>query len=401
MRSFQLLFLLIFFAVYILTVIGSLRNIKNISPDNFFFRVKLFFYILNFAVLFGFICLYIYPFQPRSATSYAVYFIFNALLFLILVFNLPMSLSFLFELVLKRSGIRNSVLSFAGFILSVGFSVGLIYGTLAGSRQIKVEYVEMAFSNLPEEFNHYCLVQLSDFHLGGLLFPEKMLEKTVGKVQKINPDLILFTGDLVNNFATEATGLHNIVAKLTSKIQGFAVLGNHDYGDYTFWENMEKKNANFEAIKQLFEFMGLSLLNNENIKIKKGNDSIFIAGVENWGHPPFPQYADLGAALENISSESFTILMTHDPAHWESQVAGKKEIELTLAGHSHGLQWGIKLAGIPFSISYLTRKNWGGIYRSGNSVLYVNTGLGTVGMPWRLDMPAEITVITLKRSKID
>ena len=123
--------------------------------------------------------------------------------------------------------------------------------------------------------------------------------------------------------------------------------------------------------------------------------------MENWGHSPFPQHANLEKALADISNESFTILLTHEPAHWESCIENKKNIELTLSGHTHGLQWGIKLAGIPFSLSGLTRKHWGGLYSSNNLKLYVNTGLGTIGLPWRIDMAPEITLLTLKRIKID
>ena len=188
---------------------------------------------------------------------------------------------------------------------------------------------------------------------------------------------------------------------MTNEHQAFSVLGNHDYGDYTTWESDKKKQENLEGIIATLNETGFLLLNNENRVIKKNNDSIFLAGVENWGHPPFPQYANLEKALDGIPSDAFSILMTHDPAHWTSKVKKRDDIELTLSGHTHGMQWGIKLAGIKFSIAHLANNYWGGLYRSNNSVLYVNTGLGNVGIPWRLDMAPEITVFTLKRSKVD
>ena len=171
--------------------------------------------------------------------------------------------------------------------------------------------------------------------------------------------------------------------------------------NYTKWESKEKKQKNFNEILSYNKQLGFNLLRNEHIVIKKQKDSIFLIGTENWGHPPFPRYADLDAAMLDIPREAFTILMTHDPAHWETKVKDKKDIDLTLSGHSHGLQWGIKPAGITFSLAYLTVCHWGGLYYNEKRILYVNTGLGTVGVPWRIDMPAEITIFILKRGKID
>ncbi|MBW6537056.1 MAG: metallophosphoesterase [Mariniphaga sp.] len=311
-----------------------------------------------------------------------------------------MTLAFILQKVFQKI-VKQPVISNSGFILAISLVIGMFFGTLAGSRQLKVTHIELTFHNLPSGFNNYRIVQLSDFHLGGMLKPEKILTKTKHKLNNIKPDLILFTGDLVNNFAYEINGLESILMGISKIAESFSILGNHDYGNYADWENMEKKQANFDAILDAQKVVGFQLLNNEHIVITRGADSIYLAGVENWGHPPFPQYADLEAAINGIPSIAFTILMTHDPAHWEAKVAGKENVELTLSGHTHGLQWGVKFAGIPFSLAWLTRKNWGGLYKSHNSALYVNTGLGTVGMPWRLDMPGEITVITLKRSEVD
>jgi predicted MPP superfamily phosphohydrolase len=296
---------------------------------------------------------------------------------------------------------KQHIISYSGFILAISLTTGMLFGTLAGSRQLKVTQVELTFQNLPLAFNNFQIVQLSDFHLGGMLKPERILTKTKQKLDDFDTDLILFTGNLVNNFANEISGLESELKDITSLAESYSILGNHDYGDYADWESLGKKHANFEAILNAQKDAGFQLLNNEHLVLSRGTDSIYLAGVENWGHPPFPQYANLEAAINGIPSDAFTILMTHDPAHWEAKVAGKENIALTLSGHTHGLQWGIKFAGIPFSLAWLTRQNWGGLYKKNNSALYVNTGLGTVGMPWRLDMPGEITVITLKRSEID
>lgn len=398
MRSFQIISLLLFFGIYMLTSFGAWSNLKKISGSNKI--VNLAFLVLNFLVFAGFIVLYIYPFQPKTATNYQIYFFFNTLLFSVFLFNIPMALSFLLQRAFKSKS-KQHVISYSGFILAISLATGMLFGTVAGSRQIKVTHIDITFQNLPFGFNNYRIVQLSDFHIGGMLAPEKILSRASEKLRQLDPDLILFTGDLVNNFAIELNGLIPAMQNISSLAKVYSILGNHDYGDYADWESLEKKHANFEAILKAQKDADFLLLNNEHVVLTKGNDSIYLAGVENWGHPPFPQYADLETAINGIPSDAFTILMTHDPAHWEAKVAGKENIELTLSGHTHGLQWGIKFAGIPFSMAWFTRQNWGGLYKKGDAVLYVNTGLGTVGMPWRLDMPGEITAITLKRSEID
>lgn len=398
MRSFQILTLLFFIGFFLLTVAGSYLNLKKITGGNKFFPRL--FLLLNLLVLCGFVILYIYPFNPRTATNYPVYFFYNTFLFAVFLFNVPMAFAWFIQFVFIK-WLKKPVLSYSGFIIALSLSTGMIFGTFAGSRQIKTTSVNLVFPNLPASFNNYKIVQLSDFHLGGMLSGNKLLNRTVKKLDQIQPDLILFTGDLVNNFAYEITGFNSALRDISNAATTYSILGNHDYGDYTNWENSQKKQANFEAILDAQTDVGFQLLNNQHVILRNASDSIFLAGVENWGHPPFPQYADLDKAIRNIPEEAFTILMTHDPAHWESKIAGKENIELTLSGHTHGLQWGIKLAGIPFSLARLTRQNWGGLYQNGNSVLYVNTGLGTVGMPWRLDMPGEITVFTLKRGEVN
>ncbi len=400
MRSFQFLTLAIFTVYFLLTATGSILNLKKIFAKKIFGFLKIAFWLLHIGLLFGFMYLYVYPNQPREATTYPVYFYFNLMLFTVVLFNFPMALSLVLHSIFRGKG-KSPVLPYAGFIISLGLAGGLVFGTIAGSRLIKVKQVEIRFPNLPRNFEDYRIVQLSDIHLGGLINPNALLEKTIKRTDKLDPDLLLVTGDMVNNFAYEIERVETALSNLTNNRPGYAILGNHDYGDYTNWENEAEKQANFDAIVKAHDKAGLKLLMNEHVVIKSGSDSLFLAGVENWGHSPFPQYADLDAALQGIPPEAFTLLMTHDPAHWEEEVAGKKNIALTLSGHTHGMQWGIKLAGIPFSLAYLTRKNWGGRYQSGNSILYVNTGLGTVGVPWRLDMPAEITLITLKRGEVD
>lgn len=398
MRSFQFIYIFLFLLLFATLAWLSYKNVSAVAKEKNTKSTKWIYFVLNGFALIGFIVLYIYPFQPRSATNYPVYFYFNAILFTLFIFNIPNTLAFATHKTFKR---KNTVIPFLGIIVSIGLSCGMIFGLLWGAQKIQVNKIELEFDNLPASFNNYKIVQLSDIHIGSFLKSNELLEKTQDLVKAEDPDLLLFTGDLVNNFANEIEGFRSVLTRMTENRKAFSILGNHDYGDYTSWKSKNKKQENLDGIITSLNGTGFQLLENENTVIEKNNDSIFLAGVENWGHPPFPQYANLEKALNGIPSNSFTILMTHDPAHWESKVKDRGDIELSLAGHTHGMQWGLKLAGIRFSIAFLANKYWGGLYKENNSMLYVNTGLGTVGIPWRLDMAPEITVFTLKRSKID
>ena len=237
--------------------------------------------------------------------------------------------------------------------------------------------------------------------MGGFMNSKQLLNQVKTETDEINPDIILFTGDLVNNFANELDGWKEIFQEITINRECYSILGNHDYGNYTNWKNETEKIENFNQIVSSSELLGFKLLNNDHTIHKTESDSIYIIGVENWGHPPFPQYANLEKAMDGVPTKAFKILMTHDPSHWDQVIRHRGHVQLTLAGHTHGLQWGIVKAGITFSLSYFVRQNWGGLYKHDDSYLYVSTGLGTVGIPWRINMPAEMTVITLKRVEID
>lgn len=392
--------MLLFIIFYAAVSFGGFKNIREIISIKFRKRFDLLFGTYTLLLFGTFIFLYIYPNQPKHAHNYTIYFYFNALLFIDLVIKLFLSLSYLVHLTLKKRGNARATL-FAGIVISIGLGLIMMYGTLWGKRGLKVTSVELQFKNLPEKFDNYKIVQFSDLHLGSFLHSTALLNNTEEQIKLIQPDLILFTGDLVNNFWEETVGWEDFFNRINASGNSYSILGNHDYGDYTTWKNQKAKEENFDKIVEAHKELGFRLLRNEHVPLILGKDSIYLAGVENWGHPPFPQLANLNKALQYIPENAFIILMTHDPAHWESQVKGKRNIEFSLSGHTHGLQWGIKVAGIPFSLAYLIRKNWGGLYQWNNTYLYVNTGLGTVGIPWRIDMMPELTVFTLKRGKVD
>lgn len=399
MRSFQLISLILFLGFFLLTTFGTYRNLKAITQNHMKKVLKAGFMIFHILVFILFIYLYIYPNQPRGASNYSIYMIFNFVLFALFIFNIPNALAFLLHSIFRRR--KAPVIPMAGFIIALSIVIAMAFGTIQGPRQLKTVYHQLNYDDLPESFDGYKILLFTDTHLGGMLFPKTLFNKAAEVADDVEPDLVLFAGDLVNNYSHETRNIHDLFLPITRNRQSFSILGNHDYGDYSDWDNESLKRDNFNGILKSNSDLGMQLLRNEHTVIKRGTDSIYIAGVENWGHPPFPQYANLEAALDHIPAGAFIILLTHDPAHWESQIENKKDIQLTFSGHTHGMQWGIKLAGIPFSLAYLTRKYWGGFYGNNNSRLYVNTGFGTVGVPWRLDMPPELTVITLKRVKAD
>jgi uncharacterized protein len=399
MRSFQLFFIALFLIFYIVVSFGAIKGLLRITSTPNRKKVFWIIFIISLAVLISFILLYIWPLTTRNTKEYTMHLIFNALLSIDFVFRLPLALSILIGIPFSVK--RKTVIYSIGFLLSIATASSILYGTLLGRKDLVVNQLELAFAGLPKNFDGLKILQISDIHLGGFMNSKELISKVKTETNKINPDIVLFTGDLVNNFSNELNDWDTIFQEITYKRACYSILGNHDYGNYTNWKNDSSKIENFNQINSSHKSFGFKLLNNEHIQLKLGNDSIFIVGVENWGHPPFPQYANLEKAMNGIPTQSFKILMTHDPSHWDQLIKHRSDIDLTLSGHTHGMQWGIIKAGITFSLSYFVRNNWGGLYNYNNSYLYVNSGLGTVGIPWRINMPGEITVITLKRIEID
>ena len=213
-------------------------------------------------------------------------------------------------------------------------------------------------------------------------------------------DVILFTGDMVNQKAEEMKPYINIFSKLKAKDGLYSVLGNHDYGDYVSWPSPSSKVRNLEQLMTYQAQMGFKMLNNTQERIEKNGEFTNLLGVENWGKPPFPQHGDLEKAASGIEPNEFSILMSHDPSHWDYQIKQHpKEINLTLSGHTHGMQLGIDWLGMKWSpVKYRYRK-WAGLYTENNRHLYVNRGLGFLGWPGRLGIWPEVTLIRLEKIK--
>jgi predicted MPP superfamily phosphohydrolase len=277
--------------------------------------------------------------------------------------------------------------------------LGLLYGMTGGRHRYKVHKVTLSFAHLPEAFDGFTITQLSDIHSGSFT-SRSGVEKGIALVNKQNSDLLLFTGDLVNNKASEMDQWMTLFSELKAPYGKFSVLGNHDYGDYTTWESKTAKHANLARLKKVHQEIGFKLLLDQSIQIKKDGQAIALIGVENWGKGGFHKYGDLEKATDNVGDDEFKILMSHDPSHWDAKtLLHSKHIDLTLAGHTHGMQFGIELFGFQWSPVKYVYPQWAGLYKKQERYLYVNRGFGFLGFKGRIGIWPEITVITLKKGK--
>lgn len=271
----------------------------------------------------------------------------------------------------------------------------ILYSVFRSLYRFKVHRIRINFDELPANFKGLRIVHISDLHLGSFKSRHHILDRAVKIINHLEPDFIFFTGDLVNNNAWELKGWQTVLKKMVAKMGKYAVLGNHDYGDYSEWKSEKAKQSNFESIKFFFRKIDFKLLMNEAEIIEKEGQKIAIVGVENWGKPPFKQYGDLKKALKGVANIPFKILLSHDPSHWNEEVVGKKKIALTLSGHTHGMQAGINIKGKNWSPIQYKYEHWAGLYERFSQYLYVTRGVGWMGFPGRLGMRPEITLIEL------
>jgi len=289
---------------------------------------------------------------------------------------------------------RFTFLTTVGFYISVVLFIYIGQGILFGKYNYKTTHTKLNYENLPKSFDGIKIIHISDIHIGSLNNKQKV-EKAIQSINAQKPDLILFSGDLVNNFAKEMNGWEEIFGKLEAKYGKFSVLGNHDYGDYIDWPSENEKLKNVYDVMEKHKQIGFQLLMNESVRVPIGNDTIYISGVENWGLPPFHQYGDLNKAISGIPENAFKILLSHDPSHWDAEILSKTNIDLTLSGHTHAMQAGINIFGFKWSPVKYKYPRWSGLYKKENQYLYVNQGFGFIGFPGRIGMPPEITVIEL------
>ncbi len=279
-----------------------------------------------------------------------------------------------------------------GLLLGIVSFFNILYGTLAGITRFEVKEAEFHFTDIPEGFDGYRIVQLSDMHIGSWQGNAEAIKRLVERVNAQNPDLIVFTGDLVNQQSHEIDGFQDILSQLQAPDGVYSILGNHDYGTYYRWKSRKAEVANLDYLIRQQKEMGWKLLNNEHDILYHKGDSIALIGVENDGEPPFSQFADLSRAMQGTEG-MFQILLSHNPTHWRREVLPASGIPLMLAGHTHAMQ------GILFghSLAELIYPEWRGMYHEGNRALYVNIGIGYVGLPFRFGAWPEITVLTLRK----
>jgi predicted MPP superfamily phosphohydrolase len=295
---------------------------------------------------------------------------------------------------------RAKFISQVAVTLTVIPAMGFIYGMIRGAYKYRVHKVKVPSPNIPAEFDGFKIVQLSDIHVGSFMSSDP-LKKAFDIVLQQNADMILFTGDLVNNEAKETHGHEEQFGRLKAPHGVYSVLGNHDYGDYVQWESAAAKEKNLQDLKDKHASFGWKLMMNEHVAIEKNGAKIGLLGIENWGGSMrFPRYGKMDLAHKDTEQYPFKILMSHDPSHWDVQVIKEyPDVDLTLSGHTHGMQMGIEIPSLHIQWSPIKYfyKNWAGLYRDGKQMLYVNRGLGFLGYPGRLGIWPEITVIELQK----
>ena len=298
----------------------------------------------------------------------------------------------------EGGGIPRSVfLSRLALALGATALGGFLYG-VTNRYNYHVRRIRLQSEKVPPAFRGLKIVQVSDIHSGSF-DNHTAVAKGVQMILDEKPDLILFTGDLVNNKAEEVESYMEIFGRLKAPMGVYSTLGNHDYGDYAHWDSAQQKHDNLETLKAHHAALGWKLMMNEHVIFTRGNDRIALLGIENWSaKPQFPKYGDMRRAYDGLAAENvpFKILMSHDPSHWQAQVVpGYRDVQLTLSGHTHGMQFGIEIPGFKWSPVKYVYKEWAGLYQQGDQYLYVNRGFGFLGYPGRIGILPEITVIEL------
>ncbi len=325
----------------------------------------------------------------------------------LLPFYLIRLLSFILGLFRKKGSFRfpgiERFFRITGILLAGIVLILMTIGSVYWVYQFQVHDVNVAIKDLPPQFEGLRIVQLSDIHLGSWV-STKPLQRAVDQVMALKPDLIVFTGDMVNYSTGEVHGFESTLAQLKAPLGVYAILGNHDYGDYTSWESDAAKAQNMVDLENFYKEIGWKLLRNESELIMKDSASLLLAGVENWSATSrFKKYGDMKTTLRNHPYADVNILLSHDPTHWDAEITDNyTRFDLTLSGHTHGMQLGIETAGIKWSPAQYLYKEWAGMYPYYTSYgevrhLYINRGLGHIGYPGRVGILPEITLITLTK----
>lgn len=419
--SFMLLRFLIFFFILLAIDWYFFQSVKTITynigyPEkNWIYRIYWGVSVLSLLLGLVMILTYNKPFIPRGFMLYAVSFM------MVLVCSKLIGSVFLllddlgrvsrwiwgFFSTNKETFAGNSDTISRGKFLSycaVGLAslpfVSLLYGMAVTAFDFTFRRLKIYLPNLPKSFEGLKIIQISDLHSGSFVSSEPFI-KAVELIMAEKPDVIFFTGDLVNDRSSEAEPFIEIWRKLQAPLGVFSILGNHDYGDYVIWDTVEEKVRNLERLKEIHAEMGWDLLLNEFRILEKAGEKVGLIGVENWGNAlRFPRKGDIEKASKGMPDVPVKILLTHDPSHWDAQVRpNHPDIGLTLSGHTHGFQFGIEIPGFRWSPSQWVYKQWAGLYEKDNQKIYVNRGLGFIGYLGRVGIKPEITVLELTAKK--
>lgn len=395
---------IVLLAVFFIIEIYVYQAIRNITTNNY---IRIGYWVFTL-LAYGIILYWILTFNKASRDHQQIQLMVSAMM----IFILPKLLSVIFLLIgdftrfiefgfkyftakenyfpERRKFISTTALAAAGI-----FSALVIDGIIFGKYRHTVRKVKLRFKNLPESFKGYKIVQISDVHSGSFFNPQK-LQKAIDLINEQDADVVLFTGDMVNNYADEFKPFIPLFKSIKAKDGKFSILGNHDYGDYGAWNSREEKAQNIPTLKNYQAEAGFKMLRNENIALEKNGEKIYLLGVENWGIKPFPQYGDLDKALLGVPEDAIKVLMSHDPTHFDEVVKKHKtNVHLTLSGHTHGMQFGLDLKNIKWSPVKFKYKKWADLYESEGKYLYVNRGFGVIAYPGRVGINPEITVIEL------
>lgn len=399
---------IIFILIYIALDIYVYQAFKTVSRHNWFYAVYL---VLSLAALAFF--LYQFNFVNKEGISVTRSYAIG----LVLVFFVPKLILFFFlfgeDIVrvivggfrkLTQTNEPYAIPSRRKFLSQLALGIAaipfasLLYGMYQGRYNYRVLNYALYFDDLPEAFDGYRITQISDVHSGSFDNPEK-ITYGVDLINEQESDVVVFTGDLVNNKASEMDDWKHIFGRLSAKDGVYSVLGNHDYGDYVNWESAEAKRRNLEALKNVHAEMGWKLLLNEHDIVERNGERIAVVGVENWGIGGFKQNGDLDQATRGLKNEDFKVLLSHDPSHWNVKVKDyPKQVHLTLSGHTHGMQFGIEIPGwFKWSPVQYRYEHWAGIYEEMGRYLNVNRGFGFLAYPGRVGIWPEVSVIELRK----
>lgn len=272
------------------------------------------------------------------------------------------------------------------------------FGIISGAHDYRVRRRSISLPNLPSSFDGLRIAQISDIHSGSF-FNKKAVQGGVDMLLGEKPDLVFFTGDLVNNESAEFKEYFDVFNKIKAPLGVYSTMGNHDYGDYRSWPSLRAKQQDIDKLRAAHKEMNWDLLQNENRELKVGGDSIAIIGVENWGAGRFSKYGDLHQAYKGTEDHPVKLLLSHDPSHWDAQIRSEfSDIDVTFSGHTHGFQFGIEIGNFRWSPSQYLYEQWADLYRKGNQYIYVNRGFGYIGYPGRIGILPEITILELKKA---